>query len=295
MKSRNLISDQSVCKKECIFIKMRKSNHRPFTAGSTISNRYDPLPRIWRPTTSICPKNSQDEEEKENDDESNIESSSDETYDSDSTVSATESDYRPSRHCSAESSSAKTSPTMKLEGELMDEECVPLDEFVKSKLKGLSSLKDQGCHFGEVSMEHSAKRMEIKEPDCCHCLANLMHYESEGFGPWKTTCRHRHNRQHKRTEQNSSNSSKLCQATNLYQKLYGNASKSLSYPFSHFDNSEKYIQQYKELCSSVGKFQQAWDLSTGNKMTLSDPYLKKLRSKAWYVLTNHVFRVSMTK
>lgn len=274
---------------------MRKSNHRPFTAGSTISNRYDPLPRIWRPTTSICPKNSQDEEEKENDDESNIESSSDETYDSDSTVSATESDYRPSRHCSAESSSAKTSPTMKLEGESMDEECVPLDEFVKSKLEGLSSLKDQGCHFGDVSMEHTAKRMEIKEPDCCHCLANLMHYESEGFGPWKTTCRHRHNRQHKRIEQNSSNSSKLCQATNLYQKLYGNASKSLSYPFSHFDNSEKYIQQYKELCSSVGKFHQAWDLSTGNKMTLSDPYLKKLRSKAWYVLTSHVFRVSMTK
>lgn len=259
---------------------MRKSNDRPFTAGSTISKRYEPLPRIWRPTTAICRKHGQDEEENENDDESNTESSSDEAYDSDSTVSASESDYITSRHCSAKSSSDKVSPTIKSEGELEDEECMPLDEFVKSKLEGLSSLNDHGCHFGEVSMEHASKRMEMKEPERCHCLANLMHYESDDFGPWKTTCRHRHNRQHKRTEQNSSNSSKMCQATSLYQKLYGNVSKSLSYPFSHFDNSDKYIQQYKELCSSVGKFKKAWDLSTGNKMTSPDPYLKKLRSKA---------------
>lgn len=257
---------------------MRKSNPRPFTAGS-ISKRYDPLPRIWRPTTSICRKNSQDEEQKENDD-SDVESSSDEAYDSDTTVSPSESDYITSRQCSAESSSAKISPTIKSEEELEDEGCVPLDEYVKNKLAGLSSLNVQGCHFGEVSTEHATRRMEMKEPERCHCLANLMHYETDGFGPWNTTCRHRHSRQRQRTDPNSSNSSKLCQAKSLYQKLYGNASKSFSYPFSHFDNSEKYIQQYKELCSSVGKFKQAWELSTENKMTLPDPYLKKLRSKA---------------
>ena len=280
---------------------MRKGNARPLTAGP-VPKRYKTLPRIWRPKTSVYRKNIQDVGEMDNCDSEH--SSDEEEYDSDSTVSQSDSGPRTrtgerhfsaessstERHFSAESSSterhfsAESSSTQILSNIKSEEDLEYNGQILHDLKTQATSLDTTGCHFGEVPMQYATKRMEIKEPENCHCLANLVHYESNVFGPWKSTCKHRIHRQKTQTEQRNVNS-KMSQVPNLYQRLNRNSSKNYIYPFCHFENRGKYIQQYRELYSSVGKFQKALDFPKENKISnpLPDPYLKRLRSNVWYV------------
>ena len=286
---------------ESRFIQMRKGNARPLTAGP-VPKRYKTLPRIWRPKTSVYRKNIQDVGEMDNCDSEH--SSDEEEYDSDSTVSQSDSGPRTrtgerhfsaessstERHFSAESSSterhfsAESSSTQILSNIKSEEDLEYNGQILHDLKTQATSLDTTGCHFGEVPMQYATKRMEIKEPENCHCLANLVHYESNVFGPWKSTCKHRIHRQKTQTEQRNVNS-KMSQVPNLYQRLNRNSSKNYIYPFCHFENRGKYIQQYRELYSSVGKFQKALDFPKENKISnpLPDPYLKRLRSNVWYV------------
>ena len=262
---------------------MRKGNARPLTAGPA-PKRYETLPRIWRPKTSVYRKNIQDVVEMDNCDSEH--SSDEEEYDSDSTVSQSDSGPKTrtgERHYSAESSTTQILSNIKSEEDLVYDGKILHDLTTQATPQGFS-LDTTGCHFGEVPMQYTTKRMEIKEPENCHCLANLVHYESNVFGPWKSTCRHRIHRQKTQTEQRNVNS-KMSQVPNLYQRLNRNSSKNYIYPFCHFENRGKYIQQYRELYSSVGKFQKAFDFPKENKISnpLPDPYLKRLRSNVWYV------------
>lgn len=273
------------------FDKMRRGIRRPSTARA-VSRKYGTLPHIWRPKTSLYRRKCQELEmlSEETNDDCLYENIPDEAYDSDSTLCDSEFGIpmhrEPSlRKCSIPSASSVLSSAIESEEDLVYEGYTPHDSDMKSEIDGFS-FDTEGCHFGVVPMRYAAKRLETKEPDECHCLSNMLHFESDPFGPWKTSCSHKNNGQKDQRDHPSSNA-KHCQATSLYKRIYGHSSKcSTSYPFCHFENRSKYIQQYKELCSSVGTFKKSMAFNRQNKMSVSlpDPYTSRLRSTAWYVI-----------
>jgi hypothetical protein len=271
-------------------MKMRRGIRRPSTARA-VSKKYGMFPHIWRPKTSVYRRKYQELSmlsEEASDDHEFYDNVSDEAYDSDSTLCDSEygSQREPSlMNCSILSASSVLSSTIESEEEPIYEGYTPHDLGMKSEIDGFS-FNTEGCHFGEVPMRYAAKRLETKEPDECSCLPNMLNFESDPFGPWKSSCCHKNKSQNGQRDPRSSHA-KHCQASSLYRRIYGHSSKCpMSYPFCHFENRSKYIQQYKELCSSVGTFKKAMDFKRKNKLSvsLSDPYSSRLRPTAWYVI-----------
>ncbi|XP_061197761.1 uncharacterized protein LOC133205886 [Saccostrea echinata] len=275
------------------FIIMHREMLRPSTAGA-VSRKHGMYLHKRRPKTSIYRKKRQEllmlDEETEIDSYNShaLEISPDEAYDSDSTVCASEFEINSERsaRCSAASSSTGLSSSEVSDGNREFERYIPHDYDMISEIDGLS-VETGCCRFGLVPMRFAAKRIEINEPENCHCLSNMLFHENNAFSPWKTSCRHKSDVQTTQKDNRNSNP-KQCQVPSLYRRTYGQSSKSMGYPFSHFENSSKYIQQYKELCSSVGKFRQALEVTRQNKVSapLPDPYLNRLRSTACSIAEN---------